>query len=122
MYVALRNLRPSAPSLSESDLIITDIKAAPIEYQLAYLDSGHLPRGTDVNAARIRYLLKTLAGKTGDSAQHIGERTYATTASLKREYGREITHQRFLEEANNYNGPKMNYDSLSALLVAELGK
>lgn len=124
-FVALRVRTPSAPSLFQSDLIIADIKSAPIEYQLAYLDSGHLPRGTDLNAARIRYLLKSLAEKTGDSVQHIADRTCGATEMLKRDYGRELTRQRFLEEANNYfntGGPQTNYDSLSGLLVAGMGK
>lgn len=125
MYVAMPVKRPSAPSLSQSDLIINEIKSAPIEYQLAYLDTGHLPRGTDLNAARIRYLLKSLSEKTGDSDQHIAVVTSAATETLKRDYGREVTRQRFLEEANNYceaGGPQINYDSLSALMIPVLGK
>jgi len=116
---------PSAPSLSQSDLIITEIKSAPIEYQLAYLDNGQLPRGRDVNAARIRYLLKSLSEKTGDSNQHIADRTSAATDTLKREFGREVTRQRFLEEANEYYGAsryQINYDSLAALLITAMGK
>ena len=117
---------PSAPSLSQSDLIITEIKSAPIEYQLAYLDNGQLPRGRDVNAARIRYLLKSLSQKTGDSNQHIADRTSAATDTLKRDFGREVTRQRFLEEANGYyydaSKPQINYDSLAALLITAMGK
>jgi len=116
---------PSAPSLSQSDLIITEIKSAPIEYQLAYLDNGQLPRGRDVNAARIRYLLKSLSEKTGDSNQHIADRTSAATDTLKRDFGREVTRQRFLEEANQYyeaSRPQINYDSLAALLITAIGK
>ena len=125
MYVALPVKRPSAPSLSQSDLIITEIKSAPIEYQLAYLDNGQLPRGRDVNAARIRYLLKSLSEKTGDSNQHIADRTSAATDTLKRDFGREVTRQRFLEEANEYydsSRPQINYDSLAALLITAMGK
>ena len=116
---------PSAPNLSQSDLIITEIKSAPIEYQLAYLDTGQLPRGTDRNAARIRYLLKSLAEKTGDSYQHIADKTSEATETLKRDYGREVTRQRFLEETNNYykaGGHQANYDSVSALLIVEMGQ
>lgn len=125
MYVALPVKMPSASSLSQSDLIITEIKSAPIEYQLAYLDNGQLPRGRDVNAARIRYLLKSLSEKTGDSSQHIADRTSAATDTLKRDFGREVTRQRFLEEANEYydaSRPQINYDSLAALLITSLGK
>ena len=126
MYVALPVKTPSAPSLSQSDLIITEIKSAPIEYQLAYMDNGQLPRGTDVNAARIRYLLKSLSEKTGDSNQHIADRTSAATDTLKRDFGREVTRQRFLEEANGYyydaSKPQINYDSLAALLITTMGK
>ena len=125
MYVVLPVKTPSAPSLSQSDLIITEIKSAPIEYQLAYLDTGQLPRGTDRNAARIRYLLKSLAEKTGDSYQHIAEKTSEATETLKRDYGREGTRQRFLEEANNYykaGGHQANYDSVSALLIVGMGQ
>lgn len=124
-YVALPVKRPSAPSLFESDLIITEIKSAPIEYQLAYLDTGHLPRGTDLNAARIRYLLRSLAEKTGDSYQHIADKTSDATETLKRNYGREVTRQRFLEEANDYyeaGGNQVNYDSVSALLIVGMGR
>jgi hypothetical protein len=123
--VAMPVRRPSAPNLLESDLIITEIKSAPIEYQFAYHDTGLLPRGTDLNAARIRYLLKSLAEKTGDSYQHIADKTSEATETLKRDYGREVTRQQFLEEANNYykvGGPQANYDSVSALLIAQLGK
>jgi hypothetical protein len=124
MRVALPVKTPSAPSLSQSDLIITEIKSAPIEYLLAYLDNGQLPRGTDRSAARIRYLLKSLAEKTGDSYQHIADKTSDATETLKRDYGREVSRQRFLEEANNYlAGPhQANYDSASALLIVEMGK
>jgi hypothetical protein len=125
MYVALPVKTPSAPSLSQSDLIITEIKSAPVEYQLAYLDNGQLPRGRDVNAARIRYLLKSLSEKTGDSNQHIADRTSAATDTLKRDFGREVTRQRFLEEANKYyeaSRPQINYDSLAALLITAMGK
>jgi len=125
MYVALPVKTPSAPSLSQSDLIITEIKSAPVEYQLAYLDNGQLPRGTDVNAARIRYLLKSLSEKTGDSNQHIADRTSGATDTLKRDFGREVTRQRFLEEANKYyeaSRPQINYDSLAALLITAMGK
>ena len=124
-YLVLPVKTPSAPSLSQSDLIITKIKSAPIEYQLAYLDNGQLPRGTDVNAARIRYLLKSLSEKTGDSNQHIADRTSAATDTLKRDFGREVTRQRFLEEANQYyeaSRPQINYDSLAALLITAMGK
>jgi hypothetical protein len=125
-YLVLPVKTPSAPSLSQSDLIITKIKSAPIEYQLAYLDNGQLPRGTDVNAARIRYLLKSLSEKTGDSNQHIADRTSAATDTLKRDFGREVTRQRFLEEANGYyydaSKPQINYDSLAALLITTMGK
>jgi len=116
---------PSAPSLSQSDLIITEIKSAPIEYQLAYLDTGQLPRGTDRNAARIRYLLKSLAEKTGDSYQHIAEKTSEATETLKRDYGRDVSRQQFLEEANKYyeaNKLQINYDSLAGLLITAMGK
>lgn len=125
MYVALPVKTPSAPSLSQSDLIVTEIKSAPIEYQLAYLDNGQLPRGRDVNAARIRYLLKSLSEKTGDSNQYIAERTSAATDTLKRDFGREVTRQRFLEAANKYyeaSRPQINYDSLAALLITAMGK
>lgn len=125
MYIALPVKRHSAPNLYQSDLIITEIKSAPIEYQLTYLDSGNLPRGTDLNAARIRYLLRTLSGKTGDTEQHIADSTSAATETLKHDYGREVTRQRFLEEANNYckaGMPKTSYDSLLPLLVADMGK
>jgi len=125
-YLVLPVKTPSAASLSQSDLIITKIKSAPIEYQLAYLDNGQLPRGTDVNAARIRYLLKSLSEKTGDSNQHIADRTSAATDTLKRDFGREVTRQRFLEEANGYyydaSKPQINYDSLAALLITTMGK
>jgi hypothetical protein len=124
-YVAIPVKRASAPSLFESDLIITEIKSAPIEYGLAYLDTGHLPRGTDLDAARIRYLLKSLAEKTGDSYQHIADKTSDATETLKRDYGREVTRQRFLEEANNYykaGGPQANYDSISALIIVGMGQ
>ena len=124
-YVAIPVRRASAPSLFESDLIITEIKSAPIEYRLAYLDTGQLPRGTDLNAARIRYLLKSLAEKTGDSYQHIADKTSNATETLKRDYGREVTRQRFLEEANNYykaGGHQANYDSISALLIVGMGQ
>ena len=48
---------PRTPEeLAKSDLYVTNIETAPIEYQLAFQDSGELPRGNDVNAARIRYL------------------------------------------------------------------
>ena len=116
---------PSVPSLSQSDLIIAEIESAPIEYQLAYLDNGQLPRGRDVNAARIRYLLKFLSEKTGDSNQHIADRTSAATDTLKRDFGREVTRQRFLEEANQYyeaSRPQINYDSLAALLITTMSK
>ena len=116
---------PSAPSLSQSDLIFTEIKSAPIEYQLAYLDTGQLPRGTDRNAARIRYLLKSLAEKTGDSYQHIADKTSEATETLKRDYGRDVSRQRFLEEANNYyiaGAHQVNYDSVSALLIVAMGQ
>jgi hypothetical protein len=125
LLVALRAKTPSAPSLSQSDLILTKIKTAPIEYQLAYVDTGQLPRGTDQNAARIRYLLKSLADKTGDSYQHIADKTSEATETLKRDYGREVTRQRFLEEANDYykaGGHQVNYDSVSALLIVGMGK
>lgn len=125
MYLALPVRKPSAPNLVESDLIITEIKSAPLEYRLAYLDTGTLPRGNDLNAARIRYLLKFLAEKTGDSNQHIADKTSEATETLKRDYGREVTRQQFLEEANNYfkaGGQKANYDSVSALLIARMGQ
>jgi hypothetical protein len=125
MYVALPVKTPSASSLSQSDLIITEIKSAPIEYRLAYLDNGQLPRGRDVNAARIRYLLKSLSAKTGDSIQYIADRTSAATDTLRRDFGREVTRQRFLEEANEYcdaNRAQINYDSVAALLVTAMGK
>jgi hypothetical protein len=123
--VALPVKRPAAPSLLESGLIITDIKSAPLEYQIAYRDTGVLPRGTDLTAARIRYLLKSLAEKTGDSYQHIADKTSEATETLKRDYGREVTRQRFLEEANNYykaGGHQGNYDSVSARLIVGMGK
>ena len=118
--------RPLTPDeLAKSDLIITEIKTAPVEYQLLYLDSGQLPRGTDVNAGRIRFLLKNLSQKTGDSPQQIADRTSTATSVLKEKYGKAVTHQRFLEEANDYfdaGGPKTNYNDLATLLTIIMGK
>jgi len=121
---ALSVKTPSAPSLSQSDVIIAGIKSAPIEYQIAYLDNGQFPRGNDANAARIRYLLKSLSEKTGDSNQHIADQTSAATDKLKRDFGREVTRQRFLEEANEYYEARrpISYDSLAALLIPAIGK
>lgn len=115
----------TSESLAQSDLIVTNIETAPVEYQLSYLDAGQLPRGNDVNAARIRYLLKVISDQTGDSVQHIADRTSASTTVLKKDYGKAVTNQRFLEGANEYvlaRGPKLDYDSLSGLLIVGLGK
>jgi hypothetical protein len=117
---------PRSPeSLARSDLIVTDIQNAPPEYQLVYLDSGHFPRGNDVNALRIRYLLKELSEHTGDSPVAIADRTQRTTSVLRTEYGREVTNQRFLEEAKSYfdaNGPKTNFNDLATLLALTMGR
>ncbi len=117
----------SAPdnSVSQSTLIITDIKNAPIEYQLTYLDTEKLPRGDDIKAARIRFLLKTLAQKTGDTEQHIADRTGQSVSILKKDYGKEATNLKFLEEAHSYfasRGPKTNFDDLSILLVMAMSQ
>lgn len=115
----------STGNLAQSDLYITNVETAPVEYQLAYLDSGHLPRGNDLSAARIRYLLKYMEERTGDSQKHVADRTSASTSLLKQKYGRAVTNQRFLEEANAYfkaGGPKTNFDDLSGMLVITLGR
>lgn len=115
----------TSEELAQSDLIITDIQNAPVEYKLAYLDSGHLPRGTDASAARIRFLLNELSERTGDPQQGIADRTSQATAVLKSEYGKVVTHERFLEEAHAYyktGGPKTSYNDLSTLLVLTLGR
>lgn len=118
--------QPSASeSLEQSDLIITDMQAAPVEYQLAYLDSNHLPRGTDVHAARIRYLLRSLAQATGKTPAQISDRTTRCTTLLKRDYGKAVTNERFLEEANSYCMDRRlcsDFDQASALLVVVMGQ
>jgi hypothetical protein len=111
--------------LAKSDLIVTDIQKAPVEYQLTYLDSGHLPRGNDVSAARIRFLLRSISATTGDSADQIADRTSRSTTVLREQYGKAITNLRFLEEANRYlesGAPKTNYNDLSTLQIILLGK
>ena len=115
----------TSEQLADSDLIITDIEKAPVEYQLAYLDSGHLPRGNDVNAARIRYLLKLISERAGGSQKQIADRTSRSTSLLKQDYGRAVSNQQFLEQAKAYfdaGGQKMSYDDLSTLLVMQLAK
>ena len=91
----------TSEELAKSDRIVTDIKNAPIEYQLAFLDSGHFPKGNDINAARIRYLLKAISAKTRDSAETIGDTAQRANAVLKADYGRIVTIQSFLEQANH---------------------
>lgn len=115
----------TSEGLAKSDLIVTDIQKAPIEYKLAYLDSGHLPRGTDVNASRIRFLLKYLSEKTGDNSQSIADRTSVATSVLKDNYGRAVTNQGFLEEAYEYfegGGPKTGFNDLASLLTLIMSK
>ena len=124
--------QPAAPkpprtseSLASSDESVTDVETAPPEYQLAYIDAGALPRGNDVNAARIRYLLKSLSTVTGETPQGIADRTRGCTATLKRDYGKPISNQRFLEEANEYfksGRPQTDYNSVSTMLIAGLGR
>ena len=85
-------------TLARSDLYIEDIKNAPAEYQLAFLDSGQSVRGTDINAARIRYLLGFISQKTGDGKDHIADQTQRCTIVLKRNYGKAVTNLQFLEK------------------------
>lgn len=111
--------------ISKSDLIVTEIESAPVEYKLAYLDNGHLPRGTDVHAARIRYLLLEVSNKTGDTPASIADQTTKVRSVLRESYGRDVTHERFLEEAKEYfaaGGPKLSYKDLSMLLTMGMSK
>jgi hypothetical protein len=112
-------------ALARSDLYIEDIKSAPVEYQLAFLDAGEPVRGTDIHATRIRYLLGLISQKTGDGKDHIADQTHRCTVVLKQNYGKAVTNLQFLEEMNNYflaGGPKGKYDELSLMLVMTLGK
>lgn len=114
----------SPSNLAESDLVITDIKKAPIEYQLAYLDSGHLPRGNDISATRIRYLLSTISDTTGDSMREIADRTVGCTDVIRRKYGREVKNEEFLEEAKEFvlTAPKTKYSDAASFLVLQHAK
>ncbi len=110
--------------LSYSDQPV-DLSYAPPQYQLTFLDSGKTPIGSDIHAARIRYLLGMISERTGDTPQHIADRTARCIVVLKQDYGKAVTNERFLEEANDYfnaRGPKANYDDLSATLVITLGR
>lgn len=93
---APRVLTPA--ELANSDAVITEIQKAPVEYQLAYLDSGRLPRGNNVNAARIRFLLKSVSEKTSDSRQAVADRTSAAVALSKKNMGKRLLTRRFLKK------------------------
>lgn len=111
--------------LARSDLYVADLKNAPIEYKLNFLDTGEPMRGNDVNAARIRYLLGFVSQRTGDNKGHIADQTARCTVVLKQKYGKSVTNLRFLEEVNSYflaGGPKDNYSDLSVMMVITLGK
>lgn len=96
-----------------------------IEYKLAYLDSlkdGKLLRDDDVRINRIRYLLENIAQKSGDSKEHIADRTAQVTTFLHEKYGKDVTNAEFLEQANSFytTAPKTSYDNASNLLVITL--
>lgn len=110
----------TSDELVKSDLIITDIENAPLEYRIVFLDSGHFPRGNDVGAARIRYLLKSISEKTGDSSKTIADTASRASQLLKKDYGKNVTIQAFLEQANRAfesGTPKASITEVAPILV-----
>lgn len=119
-FAACSSQPRTSESLAQSDLVVTDIRTAPVEYQLAYSDSSNLPRGNDADAARIRYFLNILTQKTGDSEKVIADMTARCTRLLKKDYGKVVSNQRFLEDADDYfaaGGKKVKFEELGSLLV-----
>jgi hypothetical protein len=101
---------------------VTNLQSAPPEYQLLYLDSGHLPQGNDPAAARIRALLREVSESTKDDEKHIADRTSRTVTVLNQD-GIPITNEEFLGEAKAYfsaNGPQISFDDLSTTLALGL--
>jgi hypothetical protein len=112
----------TSQDLARSDALVTNLKSAPPEYQLLYLDSGHLPRGNDPAAARIRALLREVSGRTKDDERHIADRTSRAVTVLNQD-GIPITNEEFLGEAKAYftaNGPQITFDDLSSTLALGL--
>lgn len=112
-------------AVPQSDLFITDIKSAPIEYTVVFLDTGQFPRGNDIKAARIRFLLKAIGAKTGDSSKTIADTASRATDVIKADYGRIVTIQNFLEQAYQYyetGAPRESITALAPILVTLLGR
>ena len=115
----------TSEELANSVLIITDIENAPIEYGIVFLDSGHLPRGNDINAARIRFLLKAIGEKSGDSSKMIADTASRATGVIKSQYGRNVTIQKFLEQAYQVlesGGKRDSITALAPILIMLMGR
>lgn len=109
---------PRATETAQPKSTTPEPTAEPFAQQLATLDNSG-------SAEKIRALLKKLARETGDSQGDIADRTARCTLVLKQDYGKVVTNQRFLEEAQAYfdgRGPKTNYRDLSGMLVIGLSK
>lgn len=95
----------------------------PVEYQLAYLDSNGYVAADDPKIRRILSLLESISKKTGDTKEHIADRTGRATSVALQKYGKVITNLQFLEEAKTLvqqSSVKMNYDDASALLLLQM--
>lgn len=94
----------------------------PVEYQLASLDAGSKYISTDDPCIyRYKYLVDSIASKTSNTREEIGDITYNAQDLILKERGRKMKLIDILEQGNIAmpdNGQKYKYSEVLALLVA----
>ena len=115
----------TSEELATSEAHVTDLVNAPVEYGIACLDSGEIPKGNDINAARIRFLLKAISEKSGDSSQTIADQASRATQVLKKNFGKVVTIRAFLEQVHDYfetGAPKGRVAEITPILIGLMSR
>jgi hypothetical protein len=97
------------------------------EMDSIYADDKPVLSDEDVRIKRIRYLLKNISTKTGDSTHDVADLTSRYTTMSRNEYGRVIKNQDWMEYANamlskTYPKMKWNYKTVCSLVSLDLNK
>lgn len=97
-----------------------DTNGRSMVHNLAIINSSGSVAKDDVTINRFKYLLESIASKTKNTQQEIGDMSVKSVQILKEEYGREINILDFMESANDAIPPEiaeMDYAEVCASMI-----
>ena|SRR5438105_15008370 len=96
-----------------------------LEYMLATIDEGYKVTDDNIKVKRLRYLLKALADRTGETQYDIANHTAQATSHAREDYGKDIKNLEIMEKAYSFykeTGSKEQYNYVLAAIVIQEAK